>query len=85
MDDSGDQTQTARDVATVLPFVAAVLLISPLIVAFSAPVNLFGVPLIVVYLFSVWVVIIAVAFAVARRLDRAEQAEAERESGAADE
>ena len=76
MDGSEERTQSTRDVATALPFLAIVLLTSPLIVAFSAPIYLLGVPLIVAYIFLAWIVIIAVAFIVARRLDREERAEA---------
>ena len=84
MDESDERTQGIRDIATALPFLTIVLLTSPLIVVFSAPVSVFGVPLIVVYLFSAWIVIVALAFLVARRLERAERAEAEREDGSAD-
>ncbi|MCG6859633.1 MAG: hypothetical protein LJE67_16375 [Salaquimonas sp.] len=83
MNDSDDRTQSIRDIATALPFLAVVLLTSPLIVAFSSPVNIFGVPMIVAYLFSVWIAVIVIAFVVARRLERAEHAEAEQESGTA--
>ena len=69
MDESDERTQGIRDIATALPFLTIVLLTSPLIV---------------VYLFSAWIVIVALAFLVARRLERAERAEAEREDGSAD-
>ncbi|MCB1512953.1 MAG: hypothetical protein KDJ36_18820 [Hyphomicrobiaceae bacterium] len=75
MDDSEERTQGVRDVATVLPFLAVVLLTSPLIVVFSAPTTVFGIPLIVVYLFSVWIVVILVALVVAHRLSAASRNE----------
>ena len=46
MDESDERTQGIRDIATALPFLTIVLLTSPLIVVFSAPVSVFGVPLI---------------------------------------
>ena len=84
MDDLEERTQSVRDVATGLPFLAAILLVSPLIVAFSAPIRIFGMPLIVVYLFSVWLAIIAIAFIVARRLERAERVQTEDDIGTAE-
>lgn len=78
-----ERIQRIRDIATALPFLAIVLLTSPLIVAFSASVSVLGVPLIVAYLFSVWIAVIIIAFVVARRLERAARTEAKQESGTA--
>jgi hypothetical protein len=63
-----DDRHGARDVATVLPFLAMALMLPPLVLIFTAPVRLAGVPLIVVYVFGVWVALIAAAYLVARRL-----------------
>lgn len=60
--------QRIRDAATVLPFVAAALLMPPLIGIFAAPVVLGGIPLIVLYVFAVWAAVILGAFVLARRL-----------------
>lgn len=67
------RTRRIRDVATVLPAAALALLLPPLILVFAVPVLLFGIPLIVVYLFGVWAVLIVIAMQVARRLERAER------------
>ena len=58
----------ARDAATILPFLAVALIIPPLVLIFTAPIRLAGIPLIVVYLFTVWAAIIAAAYLVSRRL-----------------
>lgn len=76
MDDSGSRSQVVRDAAMALPFLAAVLLTPPFIIIFAAPASVGSIPLIVAYLFSVWAVIIVVAFVIARRLAAAEAAEA---------
>jgi hypothetical protein len=60
--------QSARDAATLLPVVAAVLLLPPFILVFAAPAHIAGIPLIVVYVFGVWAAVILCAFLVARRL-----------------
>ena len=60
--------QGARDAATVLPFVAAVLLLPPVVLIFAAPVLFGGIPLIVVYIFGVWAAIILATYLTARRL-----------------
>jgi hypothetical protein len=66
--------QGLRDAATVLPFVATVLLMPPVVLIFAAPVMAFGIPLIVVYVFAVWLVVIAAAGLTARRLARLDAA-----------
>ena len=62
------EEQGARDAATVLPFVTAVLLLPPVVLIFAAPVLPGGIPLIVVYIFGVWAAIILATFLTARRL-----------------
>lgn len=59
--------QAARDAATLLPVAAAVLLLPPFILVFAAPVLVAGIPLIVVYVFAAWLLIILGAWLVARR------------------
>ena len=68
MDISEPEGQGARDAATVLPFVAAVLLLPPFVLIFAAPVLFGGIPLIVVYIFGVWAAIILATYLTARRL-----------------
>ena len=68
MDISEPEGQGARDAATVLPFVAAVLLLPPVVLIFAAPVLFSGIPLIVVYIFGVWAAIILATYLTARRL-----------------
>jgi hypothetical protein len=70
--DAPHTPQGAVDAATVLPFVAAVLLAPPIILIFGAPVMLAGIPLILVYVFGVWAAIILAAALLARRLSRNE-------------
>lgn len=51
-----------------LPFLAVVLLAPPIILIFSAPLRVGGVPLIVLYLFGVWAAVIVAALLLSRRL-----------------
>lgn len=60
------------DAATVLPFVAAILLCPPIILIFAAPVMLAGIPLILIYVFGVWAAIVLSAALLARRLSTTE-------------
>jgi Flp pilus assembly protein TadB len=64
------EEQGVRDAATLLPVVAAILLLPPFILVAAAPVLLAGIPLIVVYVFGVWAAIILCAFLVSRRISR---------------
>lgn len=59
--------QGTRDAATLLPVAAAVLLLPPFILVFSAPVLVAGVPLIVIYVFGVWAAVILSAWLLSRR------------------
>lgn len=49
------------DGAVILPIFAALLIFPPFIKLFAAPVTVFGVPLIVVWLFGLWLALIIVA------------------------
>lgn len=73
MSDVDKAGRGARDAAAVLPFVAIVLLAPPLVLIFAAPVTVVGIPLMVAYLFGVWLVVIVTAFLLSRRLREAEQ------------
>jgi len=55
-----------------LPVVGALLVMPPLVLLFDIKANLFGIPLIVAYLFSVWILLIFASFMLNRRLPKAE-------------
>lgn len=63
-----EKSQGWRDLATALPFIAALLLLPPVILLFAVPVAIGGAPLIVVYIFGVWAVLILAIWAASRRL-----------------
>lgn len=62
-------SSTAPDAAVALPLFGVFLLMPPVITLFAAGLDLAGVPLIVVYVFSVWLGLIVCAALLARRLD----------------
>lgn len=59
-----------RDLAVLLPLVGGFLLVSPLIRVFAAEATLFGIPLIILYVFGVWAGLIGASAVLARRLSR---------------
>ncbi|MCF6273274.1 MAG: hypothetical protein L3J37_08815 [Rhodobacteraceae bacterium] len=59
-----------RDSAVLLPVLGAFLLVSPLITIFTGAGTLFGLPLIFIYIFGVWLGLVLAARAMARRLDK---------------
>ena len=61
--------QRIRDAGTLLPIVAAILFLPPLTLIFSAPVAIAGIPLILVYLFTAWALVIAAACVLASRIE----------------
>lgn len=72
------RTRRLRDVATLLPIVTMLLLLPPMILVFSAPVAVAGIPLIVIYLYALWAGAVLVTFLVSRRIaaaDRGSQAD----------
>jgi len=56
------------DAARVLPVLGVLLLMPPVITLFAGIVDVGGVPLVVVYLFGVWLALIVCAALLARRL-----------------
>jgi len=62
-------TSKAPDAAVVLPVFGMFLLLPPAISLFAAPVAIWGVPLIVLYVFGAWAGLICCAALLARRLD----------------
>ena len=58
-----------RDAAFLLPVAGLFLLLPPVIDLFTARVSLFGIPLIVAYIFGLWSALILVAFWFSHRLN----------------
>lgn len=67
--------QRLRQTAALVPLLGLALLLPPLIALFTLPLTLGGVPLIVLYLFALWAVLIGAAAWLARRLDDADAGE----------
>ncbi len=63
------QSPRLRDAAVVLPLLGLFAWMPPVIGLFTASGRVFGIPLIVAWLFGVWLALIAVALWFARRLD----------------
>jgi hypothetical protein len=66
--DTPGRVARARDAARLLPFIGLFLLLPPVIALFAVPVDVLGVPLLVLYLFSVWLGLIVAAALLARAL-----------------
>lgn len=66
------RTRNVRDAAAILPVAAIFLLLPPVILIFSAPVLIAGIPLIVLYVYGVWAGLILVALLVALRVEDAD-------------
>jgi hypothetical protein len=58
------------DVAVIAPILGLVLMIPPVIGLFATDRTVFGAPLILVYLFGVWLGLIALAAIIARKLSQ---------------
>jgi len=67
---SAAKNRKLRDSALLLPLFGAFLLVSPIATIFTGPVSLFGLPLIFVYIFGVWLGLVILARYMARRLDK---------------
>jgi hypothetical protein len=76
MEDAPLHSGAAPDAAVVLPLFGVFLLMPPIITLFASGLDIHGVPLIVLYVFSVWIGLIVCAALLAKRLDpsRLEQA-----------
>ena len=57
-----------HDAALLLPVAGAIALLPPLIGFFGHPGRIFGLPIVVVYVFGLWIVLIAVAARLSRLL-----------------
>ena len=62
--------QKARDGILVLTLFGALGFLPPILPFFDRPITLFGVPLIVVYVFGAWLALIALALWLSYRLPR---------------
>ena len=61
------RVQTA---AFLLPVFGALLFVPPLLGVFNVPATIAGIPVVAIYLFSVWIGLIAMTFILTRRLGR---------------
>jgi hypothetical protein len=66
--DMPERVSRARDAARLLPVIGLFLLLPPVIAPFAAPVDVAGVPLLVLYLFAVWLGLIVAAMRLSRAL-----------------
>ena len=64
-----DRSARAREAAAILPLAGLFLLVPPVLTLFAVPIDVGGVPLIVVYLFGIWLSLIACAALLGRVLD----------------
>lgn len=69
-DEAAFAAARAEDAALLLPVLGALLFLPPLVGVFSTDARLFGVPLIVVWLFAAWGFLILLAWRLSRRLAR---------------
>ena len=76
MKDDPLYSSAAPDAAVALPLFGLFLLMPPLITLFASGLDIHGVPLIVVYVFSVWIALIVCAALLAKRLDPAHTGQA---------
>lgn len=51
-----------------LPLFGAVVIVPPIVNVFSVEVMIFGIPLFVIYVFLVWLALIALTFTLSRRM-----------------
>ena len=56
--------------AVLLPVFGAMLFVPPLLGVFNVPATIIGIPVVAIYLFSVWIGLIALTFILSRRLGR---------------
>ncbi|MDT3677390.1 MAG: hypothetical protein ROZ64_00955 [Burkholderiaceae bacterium] len=68
------QSPRARDAAAVLPLLGLFAWMPPVIGLFGGSARVFGIPLIVAWLFGVWLALIALALWFSRRLDSVDDA-----------
>ena len=59
-----------RDALILLPLAGAAALLPPVVLLFQAPTAVFGIPLPVLYVFSVWFALVLVGAILSRRVGR---------------
>ena len=74
------KVRQARDRAMILPIVGLALLLPPFATIFAIDLKIAGIPLTVLYLFTVWAALIAGAALLARPLSQAESSDGNSES-----
>ena len=74
-------TRRLETAALVLPIFGAFLIVPPLIGVFNLPVSVFGIPLIAIYLFAVWIGLIGATVVLSRRLRHNDGGDAPGEDG----
>lgn len=57
-----------ENIALALPVFGAALILPPIVSVFATDARVFGTPVIVVYLFSIWLLFIVATFVLSRRL-----------------
>ena len=62
------RSSRARDAAILLPLLGLFLLMPPMIALFAVNLDIAGLPLIVVYVFGIWLALVVCAALLARRL-----------------
>lgn len=73
---SASAIRKSRDIAVILPVVCIFLFMPPMIHLFTGSASLFGIPVVVMYMFGVWTAAIAVTFWNVQRLDESRTLEA---------
>lgn len=61
-----------ENAALALLVFGALLMVQPILNIFNVPVRLFGVPLVVIYLFMVWITLVGVTLLLSRRMPQSE-------------
>jgi len=73
-----------ENAAFFLPFLGVALVVPPILSVFSVATKIFGIPLLVVYIFTVWLGLIGVTFFLSKRMVTGSDATTENENGDAD-
>jgi hypothetical protein len=66
-----------KDAATLILCLGIVLLLPPIAFIFDKPIVLFGVPLVVLYMFGVWFALVFASFMISRQLRKTMKSDAQ--------
>ena len=66
-----------QNIALALPLFGAAMILPPVVLVFAPDVRVFGTPVIVIYLFGIWLCFILTTFFLSRRLKQSQQIEIE--------